>query len=968
MAGVRLGAALRQIHGLFEDGTVAGLTDGQLLDRYLTRRDESAFAALVVRHGPMVLGVCHAVLHGSPEVEDAFQATFLVLIRKAASIRGRDAVGGWLYRVAHRVAVEAGRDRARRDRRERAAGDPPDLVAVGESFADDDWRIPLHEELARLPERFRQPVVLCYLEGKTHAQAAFELKWSEATLRRRLADARGLLRSRLTRRGVAVSGGALAAALSSPAKAAVPSGWADALARVAVGPTTGHAVSAAATRFAVTVVRGLVAGQVRIVANVVTVLLAIGLVAGHLLPAGPVRADDPARTTGRPSAPAVRPSLPEAKAKVEETPTVRGRVIDPDGKPFAGAKVYVYRPDPRPGDDVVFAPGAPVPDAISDADGRFQFAMPEPGFQERRVPERWSNPIVVALAGGFGPAWASVATIDEARDLTLILVKDDVPIVGRIVDLEGRPMPGVTVRPVLISGAPGGDLSDWEAVMARAKDISDLGRTEKSYLTQDLEMYRWRKEFTATTGADGRFRMTGMGRERIVSLWIEGPTIATELGDVSARTRPGPTYHLAVQRDRLDFGTLVYYGATFEHAAAPTRPIEGIVRDKDSGLPLAGISIRSERFAGNAISGRNHVRTTTGADGRYRLVGMPAGNGNRITANPGPAQPYLGAGADVPGGVGTEPAMVDFALKRGVAIRGKVTDKATGQPVPAFVEYFVFGDNPHRNSVRGLHGGEVRTRPDGSFELEGLPGRGLVAARALKDHYLVGQGADKIAGVRDGGQFLTDPHICESQRVHTIVAVDPTENAGSLTCDLALDPGKTVSGTVVGLDGRPLAGCTAIDLWPHTMSGSMVRLASGTFTAIGLDPKRPRPLVFRHDEQKLTAFVIARGDEHGPLTVRLQAAGTITGRLLDDDGPPRRGVRINVGYTRGRFGPGSYDPYLNASLGADGRFRVEGLIPGVGYNLDLRTDTALLGDLAVGVKLEPGETRDLGDLKVKTRQ
>ena len=205
MASVRLGAALRQIRGLFEAGTVAGLTDGQLLDRYLTRRDESAFAALVMRHGPMVLGVCRAVLRGSPEVEDAFQATFLVLIRKASTIRGRDAVGGWLYRVAHRVAVQAGRDRSRKDRREHPAGDLPDDIVAGESAADDDWRGTLHEELARLPERLRQPVVLCYLEGRTHAQAARELSWSEATLRRRLANARDLLHSRLTRRGVAVS-------------------------------------------------------------------------------------------------------------------------------------------------------------------------------------------------------------------------------------------------------------------------------------------------------------------------------------------------------------------------------------------------------------------------------------------------------------------------------------------------------------------------------------------------------------------------------------------------------------------------------------------------------------------------------------------------------------------------------------------------------------------------------------------
>ncbi len=106
---------MRQIQGLFEVGTVAGLTDGQLLERYLASRDESAFEALVVRHGPMVLGVCRAVLNNSPDVEDAFQATFLVMIRKAGTIRGRDAVGGWLHRVAQRVAVQAVLERSRKE-------------------------------------------------------------------------------------------------------------------------------------------------------------------------------------------------------------------------------------------------------------------------------------------------------------------------------------------------------------------------------------------------------------------------------------------------------------------------------------------------------------------------------------------------------------------------------------------------------------------------------------------------------------------------------------------------------------------------------------------------------------------------------------------------------------------------------------------------------------------------------------
>ncbi len=959
MASVHLGAALRQIHGLFEAGTVAGLTDGQLLERYLARRDESAFAALVMRHGPMVLGVCHSVLRGSPEVEDAFQATFLVLIRKAGTIRGRDAVGGWLHRVAHRIAAEAGRDRSRRDRRECGAVDPSNLVAAGGALADDDWRTSLHQELARLPERFRQPVVLCYLEGKTHAQAASELRWSEATLRRRLADARGLLHARLTRRGVAVSSAALVAALASRATAAVPPGWIDALARAAADPSAGQVASAAATRLARSVVRSLLASQARTTANVMTVLLATSLVAGHLVPAGPVLADDPAR----PSPADPGSSAAKEKADPMETLTVRGRVLDPDGKPFAGARIYAYPFEHARNSDKVFDPGPPAPDATSRADGRFQFAIADPGFETLQVQATWAHPTVAALAPGFGPAWTSFTTTNEARDLTLKLVKDDVPIVGRVVDFEGRPVPGVTVRPVGVYASPAEDLTDWEAAMARAKDLSDRAMGK---LPRHLELFRWGKDLTVTTDAEGRFRMAGIGRERVVSLWIEGPTIATAFVDVHARTRPGPTYRLAQQRDSLELGTLVFYGATFDYVAAPTRPIEGTVRDKDTGQPIAGVSIRSERFAGNVISGRDHVRTTTGADGRYRLVGMPAGSGNRITANPGPAQPYLGAGVAVPGGAGPEPATVDFALKRGIAIRGKVTDQATGQPVPALVEYFLFADNPHRAEAQGLHGGEIRTRPDGSFEVVGLPGRGLVAARAERDHYFVGQGAEKIAGADELGGFRTAPHICDPQHFHTIVAIDPAEDVQSLTCDVALDPGIALSGTVVGPDGQPVVGCTAIDLCPHTMSFNIVNLTSNAFTARALDPKHPRPLVFRHDEKNLAAVVVATGNDSGPVTVRLQPAGAVTGRLLDDDGQPQHGARINVGYARGQFGPRYYSPLQNPHSGDDGRFRVEGLIPGVAYDLGVRTGNAYLGDFATSIKLQPGETRDLGDVKAKT--
>ena len=171
----------------------------------------------------------------------------------------------------------------------------------------------------------------------------------------------------------------------------------------------------------------------------------------------------------------------------------------------------------------------------------------------------------------------------------------------------------------------------------------------------------------------------------------------------------------------------------------------------------------------------------------------------------------------------------------------------------------------------------------------------------------------------------------------------------------------TLSGTVVDPDGRPLPGCTAIDLCPHTMSFNIVKLDSGAFTARALDPKQPRPLVFRHDERKLAAVLVARGDEKGPLTVHLRPAGTVTGRLLDPDGQPRRGVRISVGYAKDQFGPRYYSPLQDPRPDDDGRFRIEGLIPGVAYDLGARNDNTSFGTFATALKLQPGETRDLGE-------
>jgi RNA polymerase sigma factor (sigma-70 family) len=275
---------------LRQDG--AGLSDGQLLECFVSRRDDAAFEALVRRHGPMVLGVCRRVLGHVADAEDAFQATFLVLVRKAATVMPRELVGNWLYGVAHRTALEAKVVAARRRSRERQMTHVPDPEAPQEGVGP-DWRPLLDEELSRLPDNYRVPVVLCDLEGRKRKDVARQLGIPEGTLSSRLATARRRLAKRLLRHGLTLTGGVLAAMMAvNTATARVPVVLMSTTLEAARKMTAGGAASAVASGQVRSLMEGVLKSMMLSKLKVVTaLLLLIGLLGTVVGVVGPPRLD-----------------------------------------------------------------------------------------------------------------------------------------------------------------------------------------------------------------------------------------------------------------------------------------------------------------------------------------------------------------------------------------------------------------------------------------------------------------------------------------------------------------------------------------------------------------------------------------------------------------------------------------------------------------------------------------------------
>jgi hypothetical protein len=607
---------------------------------------------------------------------------------------------------------------------------------------------------------------------------------------------------------------------------------------------------------------------------------------------------------------------------------------------------YIDRPAPSP----LYA--------TTGAGGRFQFRAPLSRVGSYQTSD------LVATAAGYGVAWLPVDLRDKKDDLTLRLVSDEAPVTGEMVDLQGRPVRDATVRVLHIKATTAEDLHPWlEAV--KGKEVRS-GRLEAEHFPRQLmslEVPDLPHEMV--TDANGRFRLAGIGRDRLVTVRISGPTIATQ--DLHILTRPGTPIEVpetTFYPDGRPSSFTTYYGAGLRHVAAPTKPVVGVLRDKDTRRPLAGVTIRSYRLANNPLSSVHIVQTITDARGHYTLTGLPKGKGNKIMVVPADDQPYLVAAADVSDSPGFDPVTLDFELKRGVWIEGRLTDKTTGKPVLGMVHYLARVSNVYvRDYPRYEPIDNRRTwnvRPDGTFRIVGLPGPGLLLVHA-GDHYLLALERDDAFGTRDL-HTQTIPFRVSTDGANAVAQIDPPKGTDSFHRDVTVDPGETFTGTVLGPNGQALAGVRAYGLAPWSgWKGSPLPTAS--FTVRAFNRRRPRGVFFVHPEKRLVGALEFVEDKAAPVQVRMRPAAALMGRLVDADGQPRPNVTLNLGFRRGpwELWEGYFPDQITTDR--DGRFRIETLLAGPEFFLSDGQGEIYFGGFFGG--LRAGATQDLGDVLLK---
>jgi RNA polymerase sigma factor (sigma-70 family) len=936
-----------QIRTLFQAGSIGALSDAQLLERYASGdrpSAETAFTALVERHGPMVLGVCRRLLADSHLAEDAFQATFLILAKRARSVRNHHSLGGWLHRVARRIALRSRSKINRRQVRERPAARE---VAVNDTVRAerDELRSVVDEEIDRLRTAHRLPVVLCCLQGISHEEAANRLRLPLGTLKSRLARGRKHLQERLVRRGIAPSAAVAAATgtslLGGHATAAVPpvlmQATASAAAAIASGGALGGIVSAALSSMireevrSMMTVRFIAAGASSLAVGISLAAVAVG--SGGLPNSKPREARTVALSPEAPAQPKAAAKEPNLAAKL----SAAGTVVDPAGRPIARARV-ILREWSRfrvmgmgPPETDKLLRGEELRDTLmettTDDAGKFAFhAVPAPAFPHVSEAGRSVYPWdVVALAQGYGLAWVQLTPEHQRTPITLKLEPERI-IRGRVIEPGGKPVVGAKVK---VFG------------------VDPLVRPDVQGLSTENRLNLIWSSFPlgAATDAEGRFAIRGVPRERVATLIVTESRHERLFAFAATTETPQPeSVFRSFQYGQPHETRYPIYSGDLTLTAKPAdHVLNGRVVFEADGKSASGATVIKQ---GSVIKADEN--------GRFRLEGLVAGKLELHASLDGSSAAPRVAEIEVP----EMPKEFEqtVTLPPGLVVTGRVVDGTTGEGVAKALVDFYPAPDPARPPT--LFAFSRETGPDGRFRLVLPPGRGTVFLRTIParfpqpDRQFTGQPPDPKLNREVSGSAGQTVEVPEFKLAH----------------------GREVVLQVIAAKGEAQAGALVYVRDPNRLPAPPAERtdADGRVKLVGLARENSTVVDIIAAEAKLGVTVeipdaASAGAGAGELVVRLEPLLSLSGRVLDEDGKPLARPVIHL-YRDVRY-PGQSGRSFGLPVATltevkdDGTYRFDGLIPGATYNTQVEV-SGHPNATSEHVTLEGGQAVRLADFRL----